>query len=176
MVASRMKELSVSGAVSRLLDEEEGDDPLDEFADYVTSNLSTITDEDIVQKSVELNLREDKVIAILAQTVFDSNILVENQVENRAELLKKFLKGEKCQKALIGGIERLVGITHRKLIPRIALIFKDLYFLDLVDEEVFLAWGEKVSKRYVDKRVAQDLRNKAAPFLEWLKTAEEESD
>ena len=34
----------------------------------------------------------------------------------------------------------------------------------------------QVSKKYVSKDVAQKIHDKAAPFIKWLKEAEEESD
>ncbi len=34
----------------------------------------------------------------------------------------------------------------------------------------------KVSKKYVNKDVAQKIHEKAAPFITWLKEAEEESE
>ena len=34
----------------------------------------------------------------------------------------------------------------------------------------------KVSKKYVSKDVAQKIHDKAAPFIKWLKEAEEESE
>jgi len=50
-----------------------------------------------------------------------------------------------------------------------------MYDLDLVDEEVILQWGDKVSKKYVSKELSQQIHDKAAPFITWLKEAEEET-
>jgi translation initiation factor 5 len=170
-VAARIAELAVSG---KLIDQEDDEqDPAELFADYIT-NQSELVDELIVEKAEELGIREDKAITILAQVLFNGDILKDAQVEYRAPLLKLFLQNDKCQKGLIGGIERLVAITHPELLGGVSLIFKDLYFNDLVEEEVFLAWSEKVSKRYVEKKYAKMIREKAEPFVTWLKEAEEE--
>ena len=38
-----------------------------------------------------------------------------------------------------------------------------------------MEWGNKVSKKYVSKDMAAQIREKAKPFLAWLAEAEEES-
>jgi translation initiation factor 5 len=173
-VEARMKDLAVSGAVSKLMDENDND-PLEVFADYLTSTPD-LTDEDIVNKAAELEVREDKAITVMAQILFNDQLLADEQIQLRASLFRSFIKDEKCQKGLLGGIERLVCVSHPSLLPVVALIFKDLYFADLVDEEVFLAWNEKISKKYVDKKFGKQIRENATPFMNWLKEAEEESD
>jgi translation initiation factor 5 len=42
-------------------------------------------------------------------------------------------------------------------------------------EEVLVEWDSKVSKKYVSKEVSTEIHAKAAPFIKWLKEAEEES-
>ena len=54
------------------------------------------------------------------------------------------------------------------------MILKFIYDADLIEEEVFLVWGEKVSKKYVEKAVSKEIRSKAEPFLNWLRDAESE--
>ena|ERR1700722_12753465 len=72
---------------------------------------------------------------------------------------------EKHQKALLGGVERLVGITHPELIPAVPKILMALYQADLLDEEVVTQWGTHVSKKYVDKEVSKKVRKASEPFL-----------
>lgn len=77
----------------------------------------------------------------------------------------------------ISGVERLVAELHPELLPRVSIILKDIYECDLVPEEVFLAWAEKPSKKYVEKTKSKQVREKADPFISWLRDAsEEESD
>lgn len=47
--------------------------------------------------------------------------------------------------------------------------------MDIVDEEVLLEWGQKPSKKYVSKELSKEIHEKAAPFIKWLREAEEES-
>ncbi len=50
-----------------------------------------------------------------------------------------------------------------------------LYDEDIVEEEVLIDWDSKVSKKYVSKEMSADIHGRAAPFIKWLKEAEEES-
>ncbi len=127
----------------------------------------------IIAKAQELEIRSDKVVTILAQTLFDADIL--KQIAPRVALLKHFIKTEKDQKGLLGGLERLIGLVHpTELMAKTPLILKAFYDADLLEEEIVLAWGEKVSKKYVDKKVGKEIHAKAEPFLKWLQEAEED--
>jgi len=72
---------------------------------------------------------------------------------------------EKHQKSLLGGIERLVGITHPDLLPAVPKILMTLYQIDVLDEEVVTQWGTHVSKKYVDKETSKRVRKASEPFL-----------
>jgi translation initiation factor 5 len=193
-VAARMKDLSTD-AVKKLTDgDEEGSgrmflidkcfktasylfvigDSLEVFAEFVTTHASN--DKDIIEKAESLSIRDDKVCVVLAQIIFDTNILKENQVKKRAPLLKKFLKSEKCQKGLLGGLERFLGLEPNRstLLAKAPIVLKAFYDEDLLEEEVVLAWADKVSKKYIDKKTAAEIREKAAPFINWLREADEE--
>lgn len=171
-VARRMKELQVEGAVEMLMEDEEDDNPLDEFADFVTLSESASSQE-IYDKAFSLEIRNDRACAILAQILFDAAIN-EKQIEKHVPTLNKFMTSEKAQKAFLGGIERLVCKIHKELLPKVPVILKLIYDADLVDEEVFLSWAEKPSKKYVDRASAKEVRLKAQPFLKWLQEAEED--
>ena len=45
----------------------------------------------------------------------------------------------------------------------------------MLEEEVILEWAKKVSKKNVSKELAQKIHDKAAPFIKWLREAEEET-
>jgi len=176
-VAERMKE--INGAVAKLAvnmadEEDDGEDdekdPIEEFADYIEEEERS--DKEIIKKAHELGLKNDKVCTVLVQLLFDEDILEE--VSERTDLLMSFVKNEKCQKAILGGIERLVD-QNDKLLPKVAFILKAFYDEEIVEEDVLLAWGEKASKKYVDKAKSKEIRKQATPFLNWLREAEEES-
>lgn len=60
-----------------------------------------------------------------------------------------FISGGKtylqAQRHLLGGIEQLIAEHVDTLLPKSAHIIKALYDNDVIEEEVLLAWGEKVS-------------------------------
>ena len=76
--------------------------------------------------------------------------------------------------------------------PKLPAILKLLFDLDILDEKVVLEWGSKVSlmalifnfinllfdvqvqKKNVGKEIAQEIYDRAQPFIKWLKEAEEE--
>ncbi|TPX76328.1 hypothetical protein CcCBS67573_g02411 [Chytriomyces confervae] len=174
--------------------EAQQDAALEEFATFVTDLLATgdpEADIAIIDKAEELGLKHAKACLVLVQVIFTADMLLQNQVTHHGVLLHHFVNNEKAQKALLGGIERLVSgggaadeaeaeKMRAALFDKVALVLKAFYDEELLDEDVCLAWGEKVSKKYVDKKVAKSIREKAEPFLHWLKTAdvaaEEEDD
>lgn len=202
-IAARQK-ANLTGAISKLAlggddddDEDEEGNPLDAFGDFVKADTS---DADILAKAKELKLKDDKALVVLSQVLFDAD--VEKQLPKRRALLSKLLSGdraEKAQKAFLGGLERLVGdLFPEELMGRVPRILKAVYDLDLVEEEIMLAWGDKPSSKYVKKvgwtwwrrrkqgavrspsvypqDISKEIRKKAEPFLKWLREAEEETD
>merc|ERR1712150_346915 len=81
---------------------------------------------------------------------------------------------QKAQRCLIGGIECLIADKEQLMLPKATAIFKAFYDYDVVDEEVILEWGKKVSKKYVSKELSKKIHEKVKPFITWLKEAEEE--
>lgn len=112
---------------------------------------------------------------ILSELLFDENIRDQNKKYKR-HFLRFCHNNKKAQKYLLGGFECLVKLHQTQLLPRVPIILKDLYDADLLEEDVILAWAEKVSKKYVSKELAKEIHAKAEPFVKWLKEAEEESE
>jgi translation initiation factor 5 len=173
-VAARMKDLAVKGAVAKLMDAGDDEkDPYEDFGDFVLEHKSDA--KSIIQKAQELEVRSDKAATILAQTLFDQNIL--DQIPAQLPLIKSFVKTEKEQKGFIGGLERLIALSFPKeLFPKTALILKAFYDVDILEEDTLLSWGEKVSKKYIERNISRKIHEKAEPFIKWLQDAEEESD
>jgi translation initiation factor 5 len=59
--------------------------------------------------------------------------------------------------------------------PKGPHILKAFYEYDIVDESVIIEWHEAASRKYTSKEVSKEIHAKAAPFIQWLKEAEEES-
>lgn len=134
------------------------------------------SDVDIYKKIIELEIVETpETVQVLAQVLFDEDVVEE--IEEHLGLLAKLINGNsEFEKAFLGGFERFFGLEKPELIPVVPKLLAKLYDKELVSEEVILAWGSKVSKKYVPKDVSKKVRKAAKPFVNWLKEAEEESD
>ncbi|KAI8978596.1 domain found in IF2B/IF5-domain-containing protein [Pilobolus umbonatus] len=169
-VAERLKELTVrSGAFG----DDDDENKYDVFGTWLEETKNP-SDGAVIAKAEELGvLGKYKACQVLIQCIFNENIVT--QIPKRGNLLRKFVTDEKHQKATLGGIERLVGIDYKDaLIKKIPTILMKLYDLDIIEDEVFLKWGEKPSKRYVEREISKEIKKAAQPFLEWLENAEEE--
>lgn len=123
-------------------------------------------------KRLEVN---QKAPLILAELLFTANIVADIK-KHRGLLLRFTHEDEKAQKYLLGGVEQVIALHAAKLMDKVAVILKLFYDTDLLDEKVILEWASKVSKKYVSKEIATQIHDKAAPFIKWLKEAEEESE
>jgi len=92
-------------------------------------------------------------------------------------LLSRFTRdNKKAQKYLLGGIECVIQLHQDTLLPKVSHILKSFYDYDILEEEVLIEWGAKPSRKYVSKELSVDILAKAAPFITWLKEAEEETE
>lgn len=115
----------------------------------------------------------NKASLVLAELLFSENLVADVR-KHRVLLLRFTHNNPKAQRYLIGGIEQVIALHKDKLVPKVAGIFKLFYDEDILDEKVILEWSQKVSKKYVSKEVATEIHEKAKPFIQWLKEAEEE--
>lgn len=75
---------------------------------------------------------------------------------------------------MLRGFELSVKEYRNQLLPKVAHILKTFYDMDIVDEKIILEWGHKAYKKTVGKELAEQIHEKAAPVLKWLKEADEE--
>lgn len=129
---------------------------------------------DIATEADRLDVK-DKAPLILCELLFNAQILT--QIKTHCGLLCRFTSGnKKAQKSLLGGVECVVQLHQDTLLPKVAHILKIFYDYDILEEEVLIEWGSKPSRKYVSKELSTDILAKAAPFITWLKEAEEESE
>uniref|UniRef100_A0A4W5NIM3 Eukaryotic translation initiation factor 5 n=1 Tax=Hucho hucho TaxID=62062 RepID=A0A4W5NIM3_9TELE len=133
------------------------------------------SDKEILAEAERLDVK-DTAPLILTELLMDENIRDQIKKYKRHFLRCCHTNCLKAQKYLLGGFECLVKLHQAQLLPRVPIVLKDLYDADLLEEDVILAWAEKVSKKYVSKELAKEIHAKAAPFVKWLKEAEEESE
>lgn len=140
----------------------------------INAGTDKLPDKEIVAEAERLDMKDKAVIA-LAELLFTDNILA--QITQHRVLFLRFLaENQKAQKQLMGAFELLVGTLYPQLMPKVSHILKSFYDNDLVEEEVLIEWGSKVSKKYVKKEISEKIHLKAKPFIDWLKIADEESD
>lgn len=134
------------------------------------------SDVEIYKKIVELEIIESpETVQVLAQTLFDEDIV--EQIEPHVGLLAKLIDNDKdFENAFLGGLERFLGLEKPLLIPAVPKILLTFYNKDVLSEDVIIAWGSKVSKKYVSKDISKKVRKAAKPFVKWLQEAEEEEE
>lgn len=153
---------------------------LDEYGEWIIKEAgddrkSFPSDIELYKKAVEMDvLKEPKIGCVLAQCLFDEDILNEI-VEHAAFFIKVFVDAE-YEKNFLGGIERFLGLEHKELIPILPKILVQLYNNDIVSEEEIIRFGTKSSKKFVPKEVSRKVRRAAKPFIEWLQNAESEGE
>ncbi|CAL9687149.1 unnamed protein product [Knipowitschia caucasica] len=176
----RMEEISDHAKVLTL--SEDLEKPLEErvnlFYNFVKHKKESGTidalDKEVLAEAERLDVKAMGPL-ILSELLFDENI--RDQIKKYKRHFLRFChNNKKAQKYLLGGFECLVKLHQVHLLSRVPIILKDLYDADLLEEDVIFAWAEKVSKKYVSKELAKEIHAKAAPFVKWLKEAEEESE
>lgn len=175
---SQVGGLSLAPA-SGLGDDEGSDDdvnsPYAQFGRWVEENKGEpgVNAVQIYQKAQEFGVeKKHKTVLVLVQALFTEEVVKE--INTYKALLAKMVTSEKHQKALLGGIERLVGLTHPELIPSVPKILMALYQIDVLEEDVVTQWGTHVSKKYVDKETSKKVRKASEPFLKWLEDADDD--
>ncbi|TRM64405.1 domain found in IF2B/IF5-domain-containing protein [Schizophyllum amplum] len=129
----------------------------------------------IFKKAEDLGIeKKHKTVLVVVQALFTEDILKELRLY--APLLVKMITSEKHQKALLGGVERFVGMAHPDLVPIVPKILMELYQADIIEEEVVTQWGTHVSKKYVDKDTSKMVRKASEPFLKWLEEADDDDE
>ncbi|KAG0418479.1 hypothetical protein HPB47_004827 [Ixodes persulcatus] len=173
--ARRMEALT-SGAKGLMLDddlEKSEQERVDIFYNFVKGRRDGSLDpREVVGEAERLEVR-DKAPLVLCELLFDDQML--SQVAHHRLLLLRFThSNQRAQRYLLGGVEQVVREHSAALLPRVPHILKALYDSDVLEEEVLLDWSKKVSKKYVSKEVAQEIHERAKPFIKWLQEAEEE--
>ncbi|XP_037342806.1 eukaryotic translation initiation factor 5 [Pungitius pungitius] len=179
--AQRRRMEEISDHAKNLTLSEDLEKPLEErvnlFYNFVKHKKDSRTidaaDKEILAEAERLDVKAMGPL-ILSELLFTVNI--RDQIKKYKRHFLRFChNNKKAQKYLLGGFECVVKLHQAQLLARVPIILKDLYDADLLEEDVIIAWAEKVSKKYVSKELAKEIHAKAAPFVKWLKEAEEES-
>lgn len=184
-VKQRMKVLEGNMTTVAIGGDDEGSDedansPYSILGKWVEENRDETHDRkafavEVYKKVQELGIeKKHKAVLVLMQALFTSEAVVE--IKDYLPIFKKMVTSERHQKALLGGLERLVGLINIELISAVPKLLMGLYQADILDEDTITQWGTHVSKKYVDKDTSKKVRKASEPFLKWLEEAEDDDD
>lgn len=117
---------------------------------------------------------QSKAPLVLLEVVVRPASLAADVRKHRALLVRCTRADPRAQRAALHALTALCA-HHAALLPKVPAILKLLYDEDIVEEKAILEWAAKPSRKYASKELVADVRRRAAPFLEWLQHAEEDS-
>jgi len=157
-----------------LKDDDEEESAVDKFKVFISEKH---TDKEIFGELTRLQKAEGfsnkSLIDILFEALFDKNI--RTKIKSHTELLKQFVTDTETQTQFLACFEKLC-LDEPSVIKVVPIILKELYEMDILDEDNIVSWYDTVSLIEVDQKVANEVRKSAKPFVDWLKTAEAESE
>ncbi|KAI9055682.1 hypothetical protein LZ554_000625 [Drepanopeziza brunnea f. sp. 'monogermtubi'] len=161
-----------------------GNSAYDQLGNWITNEaeakggVDQVEDVAIYVKAKEFGIEtKHRTLLVLVQTIFDDNIA--RQIPTRASMLKSMVTSEKHEKALMGGVERFIGLRGQKdpkFYEETSKILMVLYNEDLFSEDFLTKWGTKASKKYIDLPTSKRVRKSAEVFISWLAEAESDDD
>lgn len=129
--AVRARQQDLSEGVKSLAINEDSEKPekerMDIFYKMLESKLKNggkYDDKELVAEAERLDIRA-KATLVLAELFFNENI-VKQVTQHRVVLLRFCHQNTKAQKYLIGGIEQVIDLHQKELLPKVAIILKVL--------------------------------------------------
>lgn len=128
---------------------------------------------EILHEAERLEVKS-KAPLVMLEVLVRAGSLAGDVRRHRGLLLRCTRADSRAQRAVLHALTALCA-HHAELLPKVPAILKLLYDEDIVEEKAILEWAAKPSRKYASKEVIADVRRRAAPFLEWLQQAEEDS-
>lgn len=148
---------------------------LEIFNAFVVEGLKKpkLPQREVIKEAERLDCKEKGGMVLAHNLLLEGDVIA--QLAKYQGLFQRFtIESDKAQKYLLGAMEKLIE-QRPEVLPKTAHLFKQLYDLDIIDEEAFVKWAKKPSKKNVGSELAMQIHANAKPFIEWLTTAEEES-
>jgi translation initiation factor 5 len=134
------------------------------FETFVEAKMSldTLPAKAVVSEADRLDCK-NKGIMVLVGILFKDGDIVATLKKHQGLFQRFTIDNPKAEKNCLGAIEKLIEIREVRG-SAIARIFKELYDLDIIDEERFIAWADKASKKNVSsKALAAEIQVRARP-------------
>jgi len=151
---------------------------------YISTNNRSMNDiwSEIRRLQLARGLDEPQRFTMTLEALFASvppkNII--EQIPKYAPLFKRLNAEKASAKIVIGGFENLIAIIQPKLMKSyVSHVFKALYDSEVLDEDSIIQWADSPAESswlVNNKKAAITIRENAKPFIDWLKTADEEDD
>jgi translation initiation factor 5 len=160
----------------------------DALAAYIQSNQQEdaiisheVLFEEVVRQQTCAALPLHDRLAIFFGAAFHDRGTIVKQVQTYAPVLARIMgESERSQYQLVALLEHFCAVKFPSLLPQFPIFLKAFYDAELVPEEIILTWvNPSIRKNYahyqVSDKQAAVLQTSLAPFIEWLKNADEES-
>lgn len=146
---------------------------VEELVDYIqTHKLAEVAD--YVSKK---DLNAELFIALLEAFLCNVSKGYTKEITKKKAVLSAIVNDTTAQTNLLLGVEHFFALKAGAAAKEVALVLKALYDDEILDdEEVIFEWEKSSNCPGVDAKQAATVRKLSAPFIDWLKEAEEDDD
>ncbi|KAJ3018331.1 nudix (nucleoside diphosphate linked moiety X)-type motif 2 [Thoreauomyces humboldtii] len=139
------------------------------LSETLLSNRLSHSDEikELTRLEFKHDLTKRQVFAILFGALVADGTYQSPRIRERADLFRQVVRTRADQTALIRAVGGKCTTNGEAVLGKILVVLKDLYDMDLVEEDVMLEWFDSIPP---DSHV----KGRVEPFVKWLRTAEEE--
>ncbi|XP_075977245.1 eukaryotic translation initiation factor 5 [Anticarsia gemmatalis] len=180
-VRARMQDLTEGAKCMTVSEDSEKNEKqrMDLFYAYLKKRYDTNDVEsakainEILHEAERLEVKSKAPLVVMEVVVRPASLAADVR-RHRALLLRCTHADPRAQRAALHALTAMCA-HHAALLPKVPAILKLLYDEDIVEEKAILEWAAKPSRKYASRELVADVRRRAAPFLEWLQHAEEDS-
>ncbi|KAJ3101050.1 nudix (nucleoside diphosphate linked moiety X)-type motif 2 [Phlyctochytrium planicorne] len=129
----------------------------------------TIAEEtkEITRIEFKHDLTKQQLFNVLIPSLFDEDY-TNGKLQERKAFLQQYIRTSSDQTAFLKAWDKAMN-RNANLMKKATVVFKCLYDVDLIEEDIFMAWSQGAG-------VSEAVKKKCQPLIEWFKTAEEEED
>jgi len=153
--------------VPRSIEEKHIETEVEELIKIIKDSPKDQVIEKLKQAKIVHEFNDKTFLERLWTAIFGSTNDLQAEVKTNEHIIRKFISNQDDQIFLLSFFDILCSTKNPSLAPKISLLLKDLYDMDLVEEESILKWyGGPISDL---------VKEKSGPFITWISSAEENS-